>query len=125
MWVVNMELSFLAFQAVKIAFESIDKASGGALEKAGANILDFLMKRFQDKLQINGSEPKLLEAAILIEAERDNQFQEDLSKLVNQYQKIQNISNVSQNTNSGVNFNGVNEGTVIGQQNIGNTQFFR
>jgi hypothetical protein len=55
-----MELSFLAFQAVKIAFESIDKASGGALEKAGANILDFLMKRFQDKLQINGSEPKLL-----------------------------------------------------------------
>ncbi|MEI6329639.1 MAG: hypothetical protein WCP16_10435 [Pseudanabaena sp. ELA645] len=120
-----MELSFLAFQAVKIAFESIDKASGGALEKAGANILDFLVKRFQDKLQINGSEPKLLEAAILSEAERDNKFQEDLSKLVNQYQKIQNISNVSQNTNSGVNFNGVNEGTVIGQQNIGNTQFFR
>ncbi|MBW4560591.1 MAG: hypothetical protein KME32_05430 [Mojavia pulchra JT2-VF2] len=118
-----MELSVLALQAVNIALWAIDKTSGGALEKAGADILDFLTKRFQGKLKIRGSEPKLLEAAILSEAESDKKFQEDLERLVNQYQQIQNTS-VSQSTESGVNVNvSSNSGTVIGQQ-IGK-QFFR
>jgi hypothetical protein len=119
-----MELSVLALQAVKVALWAIDKASGGALEKAGADVLGFLTKRFQGKLQINKSEPKLLEAAILSEAEWDRQFQEDLERLVTHYQQIQNSSHVSQSTESGVNINvDKNAGTVVGQQ-IGQ-QFFR
>lgn len=121
------ELSVLALQAATIALWVIDKVSGGALEKAGANVLDFLEKRFQDKLQIKGSEPKLLEAAILSEAEWDKKFQEDLERLVTQYQQIQKIqstSYVSQRNQSGVNLNvDKNSGTVIGQ-NI-EKQFFR
>jgi hypothetical protein len=80
--------------------------------------------RFQGKLQIEKSEPKLLEAAILSEAEWDRKFQEDLERLVAHYQQIQNSSNVSQSTESGVNINvDKNSGTVVGQQ-IGQ-QFFR
>lgn len=120
----NMELSILALQAVNIALWAIDKASGGALEKAGADVVSLLTQRFQGKLQIQGSEAKRLEAAILSEAEWDKNFQYELEKLVTQYQQIQNNSNVSQNTESGVNVNvGSNPGTVIGQQ-IGQ-QFFR
>ena len=43
-----MELSVLVLQATTIALWVGDKVSGGALEKAGANLLDFLEKRFQD-----------------------------------------------------------------------------
>lgn len=121
-----MDLSVLALQAVNITLYVIDKATGGALEKAGSDVLDFLRKRFQDKLQIERvkEEPKLLQAAIVSEAESDNKFQEDLERLVNRYQQLQNTSNVSQNTESGVNLNvNNNSGTVIGQQ-IGK-QFFR
>jgi hypothetical protein len=119
-----MELSVLALQAVNIALWAIDKASGGALEKAGADVLGFLAKRFQGKLQIDQSEPKLLEAAILSEAEWDSKFQQDLERLVTHYQQIQTSSHVSQNTESGVNINvDENSGTVVGQQ-IGQ-QFFR
>ena len=119
-----MELSVLALQAVNIALYAIDKVSGGALEKAGADVLGFLAKRFQGKLQIEKSEPKLLEAAILSEAEWDRKFQEDLERLVTHYQQVQNSSNVSQSTESGVNINvDKNSGTVVGQQ-IGQ-QFFR
>ncbi len=118
-----MELSVLALQAVNIALWAIDKAAGGALEKAGADVRDFLIQRFQGKLEIRGSEPKLLEAAILSEAEWDKRFQEDLERLVNKYQQIQSTS-VFQSTESGVNVNvNSNPGTVIGQQ-IGQ-QFFR
>lgn len=118
-----MELSVLALQATNIALWAIDKVSGGALEKAGADVLEFLTKRFQGKLQIRGTKPELLEAAILSEAEWDEEFQKSLEKLVNQYQQTQSNS-VSQNTESGVNINvGNNPGTVIGQQ-IGQ-QFFR
>jgi hypothetical protein len=57
------------------------------------------------------------------EAEWDGAFRNNLEKLVNQYQQIQNNS-ISQNTQSGVNVNvGNNPGTVIGQK-IGQ-QFFR
>lgn len=119
-----MELSVLALQAVNIALWAIDKASAGALEKAGVNVLDFLTQRFQGKLQINESQSKQLEAAIVSEAELDNKFQEELERLVTQYQQIQSTSYVSQNTDSGVNLNvGSSSGTVIGQQ-IGQ-QFFR
>lgn len=119
-----MELSILVSQGVNIALWVIDKASGGALEKAGADVLDLLTKRFQGKFQIKGSDRKLLEAAILSEAECDKKFQEDLKKLVNQYQQIQNTSHVSQSTESGVNINvDNNSGKVIGQQ-IGQ-QIFR
>ncbi|MEG3989872.1 hypothetical protein QUA13_22425 [Microcoleus sp. S28C3] len=119
-----MELSVLALEAASIALWAIDKVSGGVLEKAGADVLDFLKIRFQGKLQIKGSEPKLLEAAILSEAEWDKKFQEDLERLIKKYQQIQSTSNVSQSTDSGVNVNvGSNPGTVIGQQ-IGQ-QFFR
>lgn len=122
-----MELSVLALQAGNIALWAIDKASGGALEKAGEDVLGFLVKKFQGKLQIDKSEPKLLEAAILSEAERDSKFQEDLERLVTHYQQIQNSSHVSQNsqnTESGVNINvDKNLGKVVGQQ-IGK-QFFR
>ncbi|MBD2035994.1 hypothetical protein H6F76_13295 [Leptolyngbya sp. FACHB-321] len=118
-----MELSVLALQAANIALWAIDKVSGGALEKAGADVLEFLTKSFQGRLQIRGAKPELLEAAILSEAEWDREFQKDLEKLVNQYQQVQNNS-VSQNTESGVNINvASNPGTVIGQQ-IGQ-QFFR
>jgi len=112
-----MELSVLALQAVNIAMWAIDKASGGALEKAGADVLGFLAKRFQDKLQIDKSEPKLLEATIISEAEWDSKFQEDLERLVTHYQQIQHSSHVSQQTESGVNINvDKNSGTVVGQQ---------
>jgi len=118
-----MELSVLILQAVNIALYSIDKVSGGALEKAGADVLGFLVKRFQGKLQIEKSEPKLLEAAILSEAEQDRTFREDLERLVTHYQQIQNSSHVSQNTESGVNINvDKNSGTVVEQ--IGD-RFFR
>jgi hypothetical protein len=121
-----MDLSVLALQAVNIALYAIDKATGGALEKAGADVLDFLKARFQGRLQIERAkeEPKLLEAAIVSEAESDKRFQEDLERLVTRYQQIHNTSNVSQTTESGVNLNvNSNPGTVIGQQ-IGQ-QFFR
>jgi predicted Zn-dependent protease len=118
-----MELSVLALQATTIALWAIDKVSGGALEKAGADVLEFLTRKFQGRLQIKESKPELLEAAILSEAEWDKDFQESLEKLIKQYQKIQS-SSVSQSTESGVNINvGENPGTVIGQQ-IGQ-QFFR
>jgi hypothetical protein len=118
-----MELSVLALQAANIALWAIDKTAGGALEKAGTDVLRFLVNRFQGKLQIAKSERNLLEAAILGEAEWDNKFKEDLERLVTQYQQIQNTS-VSQTTQSGVNVNvNNNPGTVIGQ-NIGQ-QFFR
>ncbi len=118
-----MELSVLALQAVNIALYAIDKVSGGALEKAGADVLGFLSKRFQDKLQIEKSQSKLLEAAILSEAEWDKKFQEDLEMLVTHYQQVKNTSKVSQNTESGVNINvDKNSGTVVEQ--IGD-RFFR
>lgn len=118
-----MELSVLALQASKIALWAIDKVSGGALETAGTDVLKLLVKRFQGKLQIRGSKPELLEAAVLSEAEQDREFRETLEKLVNQYKKVQK-SSVSQSTDSGVNINvGNNSGTVIGQQ-IGQ-QLFR
>jgi hypothetical protein len=121
-----MDLSVLALKAVSIALYVIDKTTGGALEKAGENVLGFLMARFEGKLKIDKfkEEPKILEAAIVSEAESDKQFQKDLERLVTQYQQIQNSSNVSQITQSGVNQNiNNNSGTVIGQQ-IGQ-QFFR
>lgn len=118
-----MELSMLALQATNIALWAIDKASGGALEKAGGDVLEFLTKRFQGKLQVRGAKPEILEAAIFSEAEWDEEFRKNLENLLNQYQQLQSNS-VSQNTESGVNMNiGNNSGTAIGQQ-IGQ-QFFR
>jgi hypothetical protein len=122
----NMDLSVLALQAVNIVLYLLDKSTGGALEKAGADIFEFLKARFQGRLQLERAkeEPKLLEAAIVSEAESDKRFQEDLERLVTQYQQTQNISNVSQTTQSGVNLNvNHNPGTVIGQQI--DKQFFR
>jgi len=111
-----MELSVLASQAVEIVLWAIDKTSVGALGKAGANVLEFLTKRFQGKLQISKSQSNQLEAAILSEAQDDNKFREELESLVNQYQKVQSTS-VFQNTESGVNsFINNNSGTFIGQQ---------
>jgi hypothetical protein len=112
-----MELSVLAFEAGKIALHVIDKVSDGALGKAGSDVLDFLSKKLQGKLKIEKSQPKLLEAAILSEAKQDKDFREELERLVAHYQQIQNISNVSQSTTSGVNVNlGSNSGTFVGQQ---------
>ncbi len=114
---ITMELSLLALQAVKIALHATDKATGGALEKAGANVLDFLTKRFQDQLQVKKSESKLLEAAIVSKAESDQKFQEDLEKLVVHYHQVQSSNHVSQNTETGVNINVPNNsGNVVGQQ---------
>lgn len=121
-----MDLSVLALEAVKIVLYALDKTTGGALEKAGADILDFLKARFQGRLQLESAkeEPKLLEAVIVSEGESDKRFQEELERLVTHYQQIQNTSHVSQNTQSGVNLNvNNNPGKVIGQQ-IGQ-QFFR
>jgi len=36
------DLSFLAVQAVKVTLYVLDKATGGALEKAGVDIVEFL-----------------------------------------------------------------------------------
>lgn len=121
-----MDLSVLALQAVNITLCTLDKFTGGALEKAGADVLDFLTARFQGRFELERAkkERKILEAAIVSEAEFDRMFQEDLEKLVIQYQQIQNASNVSQVTESGVNLNvNNNSATVIGQQ-VGQ-QFFR
>ncbi len=123
-----MELSILALKAVEISLWALDKASGGALEKAGGDVLSFLADKFQGRLQIQGSNSTLLEAAILSEAEQDKKFQEDLDRLVTQFHQIQNINNVSQTTSSGVNMNVPNNsGTAIGQQTINNVNndFFR
>jgi len=112
-----MELSILAAEASRIAFWAIDKASSGALGKAGADVLLFLKTKFQDKLQINQSDPQILESVILNEAQLNSQFQEDLQRLVNYYHQIQNSPNISQHTESGVNINlGSNSGTFVGQQ---------
>ncbi|MEM6256168.1 MAG: hypothetical protein AAF821_24910 [Cyanobacteria bacterium P01_D01_bin.156] len=112
-----MELSALSEQAVKIALWSLEKASGGALSKVGSEILNLLVKQFQGKLDIGESQPKVLEAEVVSEAEWNQEFRKELEKLVNQYQQIQNNSSVSQNTESGVNINAENNsGTVIGQQ---------
>lgn len=59
-----MKLSILALQAANIALWAVDKVSGGALDKAGADILEFLTKRFQSKIKIRKVKPELLEAAI-------------------------------------------------------------
>ena len=121
-----MDLSVLALQAVNIVLYLLDKSTGGALEKAGSDVFEFLKARFQGRLHLERAkeEPKILEAAIVSEAESDKSFQEDLERLVTQYQQIQNISNVSQTTQSGVNLNvNQNPGTVIGQQI--DKQFFR
>jgi 2Fe-2S type ferredoxin len=117
-----MDLSVLAAQAVTIVLYTLDKATGGALERAGSDVLDFLKARFQGRVQLDKArrEHKLLETVILDEARLDGQFKEDLERLVTQFQQIQsvqNTSNVTQNTQSGVNLNvNSNTGTVIGQQ---------
>lgn len=122
-----MELSVLALQATNIVLSILNKATDGAIEKAGADLFDFLRGRFQGRFRLEEakSEPKILEAAIVSEAESDRRFQEDLEKLVARYQKTQNIS-VSQSTESGVNLSvNDNSGTVIGQQIDQRRQFFR
>ncbi|MGB3495959.1 MAG: hypothetical protein WBA57_24740 [Elainellaceae cyanobacterium] len=111
-----MELSLLALDATKIALWAVDKVSGGALEKAGSDVLGFLVDRFQGKLQVRETKPELLEAAILSEAQHSKEFQVSLERLVKHYQSIQNTS-VSQTTESGVNLSvSGNSGTVVGQQ---------
>ena len=119
-----MELSLLALQAAKIAIWALDKTSGGALEKAGADVLDLLRKKFQGKLQISKeAQPQQLQAQILGEAERDKRFHEDLHRLVSWYQKIESNSSFSQSTQSGVSISvNTNTGKVTGQE-INN--FFR
>lgn len=122
-----MDLSLLAVQAVKVTLYVLDKATGGALEKAGADVVEFLKARFLGRLNLDQAkeEPKLLEAAIVSEAQQDAKFQEDLASLIARFQQVQNISNVSQSTQSGVNVNvNSNPGTVIGQ-NIEKQEFFR
>ncbi len=117
-----MDISALAAQAVTIVLYALDKATGGALEKAGTDILDFLKTRFRGRVSLDKAkqEYRFLEAAIIDESRLDRQFKEDLERLVTQFQQIQsveNISNVTQNTQSGVNLNvNSNTGTVIGQQ---------
>lgn len=115
-----MELSVLAAQTTSIVLYLLDKATGGALGKAGADVLDFLTARFQGRFRLEQAkeERKLLEAAIVSEAQRDKKFQGDLERLVTEYQQTQsNTSNVFQSTESGVNFIvDHNSGSVIGQQ---------
>ena len=117
-----MDMSTLAAQAVTIVLYALDKATGGALEKAGGDVLDFLKVRFRWRVSLDKAkqEHKILEAAIINEAQFDRQFKEVLESLVTQFQQIQSIqntSNVTQNTQSGVNLNvHSNTGTVIGQQ---------
>jgi hypothetical protein len=121
-----MDLSVLALQAVKIVLSLLDQVKDGAIEKGGADFLDFLKARFLGKVNLDRAkeEPKLLEAAIVSEAQLDNQFKEDLEKQVTQFKQIQSNSSVTQNTRSGVNLNvDHNTGTVIGQQI--DKQFFR
>jgi hypothetical protein len=124
-----MELTVLALQAANIAMWAIDKASSGALEKAGADVLDFLKNKFQNKLQIGSTIPELVQAAIISKAEQDGRFRDELEGLVKQYHQIYSSSVSNQATNSDVNVNfnndsGVNVDQQIGNQNIG-TAFFR
>lgn len=122
-----MDMSTLAAQAVTIVLYALDKATGGALEKAGGDVLDFLKARFRGRVSLDKAkqEHNILEAAIIDEAQSDRQFKEDLESLVTQFQQIQSIqntSNITQNTQSGANLNvHSNTGTVIGQQTIINS----
>jgi ferredoxin len=117
-----MDLSSLAAQAVTIVLYTIDKAAGGALEKASADVLDFLKSRFRDRVSIDQAKQdrKFLEAAIIDEAQLNKEFKEDLEKLVTQFQQVpsvQNTSTVTQNAGSGVNLSvNSNTGTIIAQQ---------
>ena len=124
-----MELTVLALQAVNIAMWAIDKASGGVLEKAGADVLDFLKHKFQNKLEIGSISPELVQAAIVSKAEQDERFKNELEGLVKQYHQVRGASVSNQATNSGVNVNfnnssGVNVDQQIGNQSI-DTAFFR
>ncbi|MFM8927824.1 MAG: hypothetical protein ACKOFA_06505, partial [Rhodoluna sp.] len=122
-----MDMSTLAAQAVTIVLYALDKATGGALEKAGGDVLDFLKARFRGRVSLDKAkqEHNILEAAIIDEAQSDRLFKEDLESLVTQFQQIQSIqntSNITQNTQSGANLNvHSNTGTVIGQQTIINS----
>ncbi|WP_121971666.1 hypothetical protein [Leptolyngbya sp. BC1307] len=112
-----MELSLLALEAVKIVSYVANKATDGALEKAGANLLDFLSKRFRGRLAVQSTESRRLEAAIISEAESNPAFKSELEKLVVNYQQIQSTNYITQNTEKGVNINAANNaGTVVGQQ---------
>jgi 2Fe-2S type ferredoxin len=117
-----MDMPALAAQAVTIVLYTLDKATGGALEKAGADVLDFLKARFRGRVRLDKAkqDQRYLEAVIIDEARLDRQFKEDLERLVTQFrqiQSVQNFSNNTQNTNTGVNLNvNSNTGTIIGQQ---------
>jgi ferredoxin len=122
-----MDLSTFAAQAVTIILYSLDKATDGALEKAGADILDFLKARFRGRVSLDNpnQDRKYLEATIIKEAKQDSQFKQDLERLIIQFQEnkpLQNISNFTQETQSGVNFNITHSpgSTFVGQQTINN-----
>ncbi|PSR17930.1 hypothetical protein C8255_09960 [filamentous cyanobacterium CCP3] len=125
----NMELTVLALQAANIATWAIDKASGGALERAGADVLDFLKNKFQNKLQIGSMSPELIQAAILSKAKQDEHFKNKLEGLVKQFNQIRSASVSNQETDSGVNVSFNNSSGVSINQQIGNqkidTAFFR
>ena len=78
-----MEISVLALEAVNIVLSTLDKATGGALEKAGADVFDFLKARFNGRFEFKQVEKErdILKAAIVSEANRDKRFQEDLERL--------------------------------------------
>jgi hypothetical protein len=88
-----MDLSSLTDQAVIIALYTIDKAAGGALEKASADVLDFLKSRFRGRVSIDQAKQnkELLEAVIVEEARLDQQFKNDLERLVTQFQQVQSV----------------------------------
>jgi 2Fe-2S type ferredoxin len=117
-----MDMPALAVQAVTIVLYALDKATGGALEKAGADVLDFLKARFRGRVRLDKAkhDHRFLEAVIIDEARLDRQFREDLERLVTQFrqiQSVQNFSSITQNTHTGVNLNiNSNTGTIIGQQ---------
>lgn len=115
-----MDVSTLASAAAQIIVATINKTSDGAVQKVGSDIVDFLKKQFQGRLQIESAKPEALEADILSKAERDPKFREDLARLVSQYEQIKsNSPHISQ---SGVNINvNHNTGKVTGQENT----FFR
>lgn len=108
----------LAAETVKIVLQVLDKVTGGALEEAGVQILQYLKSRLQGVFRLDQAKqnPEQLKTVILDKVIDDEIFRNELEQLVIKFQKLESTTaKVIQNTQSGVNINADNS-TVIGQQ---------
>jgi hypothetical protein len=114
-----MGIAEIAVIATTAAISAANQIGGGALEEVGAQILKFLQSWFKDKLSIEQAkeQPEILQATIIAEASKDNEFKDALEKLVAKFQEIENNQReINQNASSGsANINVANnQGQVTG-----------